>query len=142
MSRDYGIRLNANANANAHQLNTPFMYIHAQFGFPVESIYRRFKNQSDAFLGIYPNTFPNNISELYWVQEGMPTMRPWIALGKLSTGLYFYYTAFSLDISGIFWKNGIPCGHMNLWLSPRYEDLIQSSMDSATYATYIAETLP
>jgi hypothetical protein len=65
---------------------------------------------------------------------------PWIAVGKLTSGLFFYYTAFCLSQSGEFWKNGKPAGHMNLWLSPLFSDIIQSSMDASTYDTYLNET--
>ena len=142
-SRDFRIRYSKNRQALTIQsLIRPFMYINKQFGFPTESIYRRFRTQSDAYLGIYPNTFPNNIAELFWIQEGQPTLIPWIAVGKLTSGLFFYYTAFCLSSTGEFWKNGKPTGHMNLWLSPVFSDIIQSSMDGTTYVTYINDTLP
>jgi hypothetical protein len=33
-------------------------------------------------------------------------------------------------------------GHMNLWLSCRFSDIIEYSMDSVTYEKYVAETVP
>ena len=198
-------------------IEVPYMYIHEQFGYSVESIYRRFMTESDADLGTYPDTFPNNIQEHFWIQPGEPTVKPWISLGKLTNGLYFYFTAFSTNKDGRFYVNtvteevpvakavlvqkadpaklitpsnlmipnmGLPgmgpfntgslpefpsapmpiptyvesapistmtvvksippviTGHMNLWLSCRFSDIIEYSMDSVTYEKYVAETLP
>jgi hypothetical protein len=83
------------------------MYIHEQFGFSVQSIYRRFMTQSDADLGTYPDSFPNNIKEYFWVQSGQPTVKPWIALGEITNGLYFYYSAFSTREDSRFYVNTI-----------------------------------
>jgi len=195
----------------------PYIYIHEQFGYSVQSIYRRLMTQSDANLGIYPDTFPNNIAEHFWIQPGQGTVRPWISIGRLTTGLYFYFTAFTNNKDGKFYVNSvmeevpvevpvsapfvpieiksslqppnniytqlaaakflknpelqtnqisqlapqiqfqntsanmmstititkaikpIVTGHMNLWLSTRYSDLIQYAMDSETYDKYIVE---
>ena len=206
----------------------PYMYIHEQFGYSVQSIYRRFMTESDADLGTYPDTFPNNIQEHFWIQPGEPTVKSWISLGQLTNGLYFYFTAFSTNKDGRFYvntvteevpapkgvpaPNGVPIpkgvhipnpepikivnplasiipnmvlpgtgpfntgflpeiasapmpiptyvesepistitvvksitpvitGHMNLWLSCRFSDIIEYSMDSVTYEKYMAETL-
>ena len=198
-------------------IEVPYMYIHEQFGYSVQSIYRRFMTESDADLGTYPDTFPNNIQEHFWIQPGEPTVKPWISLGQLANGLYFYFTAFSTNKDGRFYVNtvteevpapkavpanlvtpsklmipniGLPSignntstspfnigslpdfpsapmpiptyvesapistmmivksitpvitGHMNLWLSCRFSDIIEYSMDSVTYEKYVAETLP
>ncbi len=198
-------------------IEVPYMYIHEQFGYSVQSIYRRFMTESDADLGTYPDTFPNNIQEHFWIQAGEPTVKPWISLGQLNNGLYFYFTAFSTNKDGRFYVNtvteevpvakatpmpkadpanlvspsklmipnmGLPgtapfnigslpefpsapmpipiyvesapistmtvvksippviTGHMNLWLSCRFSDIIEYSMDSVTYEKYVAETLP
>jgi len=192
-------------------IQVPYMYIHEQFGFSVQSIYRRFMTESDADLGTYPDTFPNNIQEHFWIQVGEPTVKPWISLGKLNNGHYFYFTAFSTNKDGRFYVNtvteevavqkvvpvkfvtpsnpmfpnmGLPSispfnigslpeipsaripiptvletdtvstitvvksitpiitGHMNLWISCRFSDIIEYSMDSVTYEKYIAETIP
>jgi hypothetical protein len=205
----------APGNLDINTMQTPYTYIHEQFGYSVESIYRRLMTQSDASLGIYPDTFPNNIAEHFWIQEGQGTVRPWISIGKLTTGLYFYFTAFTNDKDGKFYVTTVTeevpvkasveapfvpiefksplqppdniytqlaaasilkkphlqipqmstpqlqipfntanimstititkaikpivTGHMNLWLSTRYSDLIQYAMDSETYEKYIVE---
>jgi hypothetical protein len=88
-------------------IEVPYMYIHEQFGYSVQSIYRRFITESDADLGTYPDTFPNNIQEHFWIQPGEPTVKPWISLGQLTNGLYFYFTAFSTNKDGRFYVNTV-----------------------------------
>jgi hypothetical protein len=124
------------------KMDMPFMFIHEQFGYSVESIYRTLLTQSAIDLGTFPDTFPNTISEYYWIQEGQSCVKPWIALGKLTTGIYFYYIASSSDEDCYFFKNKKKCGMMHLWLSHSYSDLINWSMSAADYAVYIQETLP
>jgi len=219
-TRDTRIHIMAPGNLDINTIQTPYMYIHEQFGYSVKSIYRRLMTQSDASLGIYPDTFPNNIAEHFWIQEGQGTVRPWISIGRLTVGLYFYFTAFTNNKDGKFYVNSITeevpvevpivapfvpiefksplqppdniytqlaaakflknpelqipemqapqipgphiqfqnntanimstititkaikpivTGHMNLWLSTRYSDLIQFAMDSETYEKYIVE---
>lgn len=217
-TRDTRIHTMAPGNLDINTMQTPYMYIHEQFGYSVVSIYRRLMTQSDASLGIYPDTFPNNIAEHFWIQGGQGTVRPWISIGRLTTGLYFYFTAFTNSKDGKFYVNTVTeevpvevpveapfapiefksplqppdniytqlaaakflkkpdpqipqipatasqiqfqkntanimstititkaikpivTGHMNLWLSTRYSDLIQYAMDSETYEKYIVDT--
>lgn len=127
---------------NPRKMDTPFMFIHKQFDYPVESIYRQLMTQSAIDLGTFPNTFPNTISEYYWIQEGQPTLSPWIALGKLNSGTYFYYVASCTDKDGYFFKNKKVCGIMHLWLSNSYSDLINWAMSGPDYELYLASTIP
>ena len=135
--RNILVRYSENIEIKKEVLATPFMYIHGQFGYDVKSIYRRLLSESEHDLGEFPNTFPNTIYEYYWVQEGKPGLEPWIALGRLENGLYFYYRAYTNEPDARFSRGG----HMDLWLSIRYGDLIQFAMDSDTYTRYMAETL-
>ena len=130
------VRYSENIALKAEVLAAPFMYIHAQFGYDVKSIYRRLLSQSQPNLGTFPNTFPNTIYEYYWVQEGEPSLKPWIAIGRLESGEYFYYRAFTNEPKAIFSKDG----HMDLWISISYGDLIQFVMDADTYTKYMNET--
>ena len=141
MIRMASIVLNASA-LNPRKMDIPFMFIHKQFGYSVESIYRQLLTQSAIDLGTFPNTFPNTISEYYWIQEGDPLIRPWIALGKLTTGTHFYYVASCTDNDGYFFKNKKACGIMHLWLSNSYSDLINWSMSGSDYESYISSTTP
>ena len=135
--RDILVRYSENIEIKKEVLATPFMYIHGQFGYDVKSIYRSLLSESQHDLGVFPNTFPNTIYEYYWVQEGKPASEPWIAIGRLENGLYFYYRAFTNDADARFATEG----HMDLYLSIRYGDLIEFAMDSDTYIRYMAETL-
>ena len=124
------------------KMDTPFMYIHEQFGYSVESIYRTLLTQSAVDLGTFPDSFPNTISEYYWIQEGQPTVSPWIALGKLNSGNYFYYTAACDSIDGYFFKNKKKNGIMHLWISHNYDDIINWTMSGPDYESYLSSTLP
>ena len=124
------------------KMDMPFMFIHEQFGYSVESIYRKLVTQSAVDLGTFPDTFPNTISEYYWIQEGRPRESPWIALGKLNSGTYFYYLANCTDDEGYFFKNKKKCGMMHLWISHSYSDLINWSMSAQDYDAYISSTMP
>ena len=116
---------------------TPFMYMSEQFGYSAESIFRPVPSQTAFHLGTYPDTFPNTIAKYFWVQEGIPGSLPWIALGELIDGMYFYYTAYTDNADGCFLNKK---GHMNLWISMRYSDLIHFGMDTTSYKAYIEQT--
>lgn len=120
-------------------LNVPFMYLHSQFGYSVESIFRQLQNQSYLDLGTFPDTFPNTISEFYWIKQ---KENHWFALGKLTTDMYFYFTATANAEETFFnTKTKQKTGTMHLWVSHNYADLINWSMDSDSYSAYLAETL-
>jgi hypothetical protein len=117
---------------------TPFVYMHAQFGYSVESIYRKINSQPTFHLGTYPNTFPNTIQEYFWIYT-TPTL--WKALGTFAlngTLVYFFYTA-STNSNGSFIDE--QRGVMNLWVSTRYADLIHFVMDTETYNQYVLDTV-
>ena len=135
MSDSRIIEIRKSATIDTSIMRFPLLYVHKQFGYPVESILRRAGNMPKVHMGVYPDTFPNTIGEYYWVQKGVPGVSPWMALGVLTNGLYFYYTAFT-NSKSTFIKNG----HMNLWVSMRYSDLIHYGMDQLSYTTYINET--
>ena len=141
MIRMASIVLNADA-LDPRKMDTPFMYIHEQFGYSVESIYRTLLTQPALDLGTFPDTFPNTISEYYWIQEGTPNLKPWIALGKLNSGTYFYYIASCTDEDGVFFKNKKTSGIMHLWLSNSYSDIINWVMSGPDYEAYILATTP
>ena len=140
-SRDTSIRKGCAENVNPTKMNTPYAYIHPQFGYSAESIYRQPVCQSRLHVGIYPNTFPHNIREHFWIQEGPLGQQTWISLGQLDNGLYFYYTAMSNRPDGRFFFKNAVSGFMNLWLSTSYAVLIERVMDPVTYEKYLAETV-
>jgi len=134
------IRLAAIDTIIPAKMDAALMYIHSQFGYSVESIFRELVVQSHVDLGEYPNTFPYTISDYYWIQEGEARVRPWVAIGKLKTGVYFYYVANCNDPSGRFYLNKKATGIMHLWISHRYSDLINWAMDADVYKKYLSET--
>ena len=119
-------------------LNVPFMYLHSQFDYSVESIFRQLQNQSYLDLGEFPDCFPNTISEFYWIRHAENC---WFALGKLTTDMYFYFSAASVEDSFFNTNTNKKTGTMHLWVTHNYADLINWSMDSDTYSAYLAETV-
>ena len=119
-------------------LEFPFLFIQGQFGYSADSIQRHIHNETLINLGIYPNTFPNTITEYYWVKgsKEINAGQQWYALGRLDSGIYFFYTAYC-GASKTFLNNG---GHMNLWVSRHYSDLIHYAMNLETYKKYLDET--
>jgi len=128
------IRVSSNINPGA--LSLPFVFIQGQFGYSVESILRPLRAMSALHLGVYPDTFPNTIKEYYWIQSGSPGSKPWMALGRLTNDLFFFYTAQCPDTQ----KTFLDDGHMNLWVSMRFSDIINYAMDKVTYQTYLDES--
>lgn len=90
-SRDTNVRKAAVIDSSS--LTTPFAYIQKQFGYSVDSILRPIHNQPVLDMGEYPNTFPQIITEYYWVYSDTTHVDTWIAMGKLNTGYYFLYSA-------------------------------------------------
>ena len=80
--------------------------------------------------------FPHNIHDYIWIQEGIPSKSPWLALGKLTNGLYFFYKAYMILPTGTFVKNG----HMDLWLSYKLIDIIRYAMDINTRKDYLKDS--
>jgi hypothetical protein len=115
----------------------PLLFVKGYFGYSVQSILRDIYAAPDVNLGYEPDTFPNTIKEYFWIQEGVPSTTPWIALGQLNDGAYFLYKAFMIKPTNTFVNNG----HMDLWVSARYSDLITYAMDTLLYSTYISNTL-
>lgn len=108
----------------------PLLFVGQQFGYSVDSILRHIYHSPDFHL--QPLAFPHNIKEYYWIQEGIPASKSWYAVGYLSEGLYFLYKAHMILPKNTFVNNG----HMDLWVSPRFSDIIQFAMDSYVYSEY------
>jgi hypothetical protein len=138
MSDSRIVTMRKSETLNPTVLRMPFSFIEKQFGYSVDSILRKIHCVSQINLGTYPNTFPTTIQEYYWLQGGVPGSKPWLALGRLTNGYYFFYTAECADTPKRFLDGG---GHMNLWVAFRYSDIIQYAMSSYMYQAYIAETI-
>jgi hypothetical protein len=114
----------------------PLVFFGEAHGYPLSSILRTIQTAPQVHLGTYPDSFPHTIQEYYWIRPGEPGKMPWIALGVLQGDIYFLYSAFMNIPLNTFVNNG----HMDLWVSPRYSDIIQYAMDAAFYNDYISNT--
>jgi hypothetical protein len=124
-------------NINSDVLRIPYAYIQEQFGYSVKSIQRQIHSEPVLDLGTFPNTFPQNVTEYYWIHA--PTgANSWTVLGRMNNGLYFFYTAQCKNTPRAFLDKG---GAMNLWVSWRYSELINFAMNQSTYDLYISETV-
>ena len=135
MTRITDIRIQENIDPTI--LRIPYMFLQDQFGYSVESILRPMDTMTSVYMGSHPTIFPNTVSKYFWIQEGIVGVIPWIGIGVLENGLYFYYSAICNNTPNLFLD---PNSHMNLWVSIRFSDIIQYVMDSVTYMKYIEET--
>jgi hypothetical protein len=129
---DYSLRKSSLIDEKAIQV--PLLFLRPQFGYTMDSILRKIESSPEIY--IEPTLFPFEIKEYFWIHEGLPGQSQWIALGKLNNDMYFLYTAYMTLPLNTFVNNG----HMNLWISIRFSDLIQFAMDSSMYSLYISET--
>jgi len=128
---DYSLR---KAIVNEKDIQLPLLFLRPQFGYTMDSILRKIESSPEIY--IEPTLFPFEIQEYFWIREGIPGESQWIALGKLNNDMYFLYTAYMTLPMNTFVNNG----HMNLWISIRFSDLIQFAMDPSMYSLYISET--
>jgi len=76
-------------------------------------------------------TFPSNIREHLWIEEGENDGRPWKALGRLENGNYFFYTA-SCDYTGFDCQ-----GMMRLWVSHTFDNILFHAMTEEERSAYL-----
>jgi hypothetical protein len=107
------------------------MYLSPQFGYSVDTILRYIHESPDCVL--QSSSFPYDIKEYYWIQEGEFGNKSWYALGLLEENIYFFYKAYAHTA---FDKGG----SMDLWISYNFSDLIQYAMDTFTYMQYVTGT--
>ena len=141
MSDSRIIQIRKSETAKLTDVQYPFMFIQEQFGYSLDSnstqsILRPIHTIPQVHLGVYPDTFPHTIKEVFWTQEATPGSGMWIALGQLKGGLYFFYTAQCQNTQ----KTFLDSGHMNLWISVQFSDLIHFAMGSEIYTRYIDAT--
>ena len=116
------------------ELRLPFAFIQDQFGYTISSIVRHIHCEPILRLDPYPNTFPNNIQEYYWIYT-LPGAGMWTALGRMTNGIYFLYAA---QCNKTFMNKN---GNMVLWISTRYASLIHFAMNETLYQQYINGTI-
>ena len=134
MSNSRITTIRKSATVNPEKIMLPLVFVNKQFGYSVDSIFRKIDSTPEVHLGT-DFTFPHTIKEYFWIKEG-GGKESWIALGLLNNGIYFLYTAYMILPTGTFINNG----HMNLWASTRFSDLIQFAMDEPVYSLYLSET--
>jgi hypothetical protein len=78
--------------------------------------------------------FPNNIEHYYWIHAGENDEEPWLALCKLSNGVYVYYRG-ECDYTGFDCQ-----GVMEIYASKDPFILVKFAMTSEDYDKYVNET--
>lgn len=79
--------------------------------------------------------FPTRISEFLWVHEGENDTDPWLALGIMENGVYFFYKG-ECDYTGFDCQ-----GDMMLYGARSLATLLDSAMGIWEYNCWIQETL-
>ena len=129
MSRDLSIRKSASINPDS--ISLPLIYINPHFGYSINSIRRHIDNSPLVLMK--SNSFPSDISEYYWIQEGELGKDAWYAIGCLEDNIYFLYKAYAHTS---FDKDG----YMELWVSYIFSDIIHYAMDTSLYNKYFTGT--
>ncbi len=81
----------------------PFSFIHDNpERYNVEDMVKGFVDEDPVDAG----NFPENITEVYWIQNGKNDGDEWECLCKLENGLYAYYRA-SCDYTGFDCQGGM-----------------------------------
>lgn len=93
-------------NPNIEALEYPFSYISDE-QYTLESIVRSIPGETP----LSPGTFPSNITEYYWIHEGINDEEEWYCLCRLNNGFYIFYTA-SCDYTGFDCQ-----GNMRMYIS-------------------------
>ncbi len=78
--------------------------------------------------------FPENIAEYYWVRNGANDEEPWLALCRLTNGVYVFYKG-ECDYTGFDCQ-----GSMDIYASRSTDILLQYAMTTSDYQKYIADT--
>jgi len=120
------------------QMTLPFAFCQPQFGYANKKINQRLPGQSYLDVGEFPTGFPNNIQEYLWISQGNPGTDNWNCLGRLTSGIFFYYTAICNDAPRTF----IDGGSMTLYVTTDYSKIIHYAMTLEEYTQYINETVP
>jgi hypothetical protein len=130
------VELRKSHNIDYEKIGFPLLFARPQFGYSINSILEHIHTNNDIYLGPDTFTFPDTIQEFYWISEGEPGQKPWVALGRVQIHVYFLYKAHMIMPSSTFVNNG----QMSLWVSTRYSDIIHFAMDSSIYKLYKEET--
>jgi hypothetical protein len=85
-----------------------------------------------------PDDFPNNIKEIFWMNEFDDRFTDgWIACGILTNGSYFLFTAWCDERDGFYDTRE---SYMRLWITGSWANIINHAMDEEIYQKYMDET--
>lgn len=105
------------------------MYIGEEEGYALSAILSSILVEDDADQAD-AGDFPNNIQEFFWVRCGENDGDDWICCGILTNGAYFLYKG-GCDYTGFDCQGG-----MELWVSKRWQNIVDHAMDEETYRLY------
>ena len=131
-SRDYTIVYTTRTEDECKQIMSyPYCYINNEYEtrYELENIRRPIlaeKEEDRAEVG----DFPSNIRRHFWVSCGQRDERPWVSCGQLDNDAYFFYTG-SCDYTGFDCQGG-----MRLWVSKKWENIIDYAMSQGEYEQY------
>lgn len=100
------------------------------YGYDLKNIQREILVESEEEQAS-AGTFPKNIKEYFWVRCGENDGDDWIACGLLENGAYFLFEG-GCDYTGFDCQ-----GHMCLWVSKKWENIIDHAMSEKTYSLYL-----
>lgn len=107
-------------------LRYPFGYIGSEYRF--EDMYKEVLGYPCDEEKVYG--FPQNIKEYYWIRPGENDEDAWLVLGRLKSGLFFFYKAWC-DYTGFDCQGG-----MDLYACEDWKGLIKMTMSTSDYDTY------
>lgn len=130
-TRDYALRKLPSSKDDSC-MDYPYGYIHPKSSrYSLEYIRKPIlveEEEADA------DKFPWSIREHFWFVEGNNLGEDWISCGLLDNGNYFFYkgdcsyTGFSVY------------GHMSLWVSESWKNIVDYVMTESEYELYMQET--
>lgn len=106
-----------------HWFKEPFEY------FRIRSDFRRLPGEKETIKDCY--TFPNNIKEYIWGEEGGHDEGEWNLLAKLKNGKYIFFTAWC-DYTGFDCQSGI-----KLYVAKDIVTLVDKAMDKNQRKAYL-----
>ena len=110
-----------------NMFSNPFHFIDNTEQYSVTNIFRPLFGQKTTYTG----SFPNDIKNFIWCQEGVNDDKPWLLLCQLESGLYAYFQA-SCDYTGFDCQGG-----MSLYVDESVDTLVEMAMDTDDRELYV-----
>jgi hypothetical protein len=116
---------------NIEALSEPFSYINDTYdGYNNDDFSEGLLDEDNCDA----SNFPNNITEYYWIHEGMNDEEPWECLCKLDNNNYAFYSAWC-DYTGFDCQGG-----MKLIVSKDINRLFYEGLTDAQRRNYFKDT--